>query len=113
MGEHRISLPSPSSAYQSPSVSPEVYKAAQDYFEQQYNDGMSDQEDFTTTPKTRNNSTYSTNSGHHSNVSLVMQDYQTDTSNHLPCGCLQGACVGNAYWYNGTKHKGDEYYRTH
>lgn len=35
--------------------------------------------------------------------SLVMQDYQTDTTHHLSCGCNNGACIEDrAWWFNKT-----------
>lgn len=32
---------------------------------------------------------------------LIMQDYQTDTTHHLSCGCNNGACIEErAWWFN-------------
>lgn len=34
---------------------------------------------------------------------LIMQDYQTDTTHHLSCGCNNGACIEErAWWFNTT-----------
>ncbi|KAF5096248.1 hypothetical protein D0Z03_001663 [Geotrichum reessii] len=35
---------------------------------------------------------------------LIMQDYQTDTTHHLSCGCNSGACIEEqAWWFNTNK----------
>lgn len=30
---------------------------------------------------------------------LIMQDYQTDTTHHLSCGCNRGACIEECSWW--------------
>lgn len=30
---------------------------------------------------------------------LIMQDYQTDTTHHLSCGCNSGACIEEQAWW--------------
>lgn len=34
-----------------------------------------------------------------SHPSLIMQDYQTDTTHHLSCGCNSGACIEERAWW--------------
>ncbi|ODQ66159.1 hypothetical protein NADFUDRAFT_83007 [Nadsonia fulvescens var. elongata DSM 6958] len=31
--------------------------------------------------------------------SLIMQDCQTDTTHHLACGCVGGACISQHAWW--------------
>lgn len=39
--------------------------------------------------------------------SLIMQDYQTDTTHHQSCGCCgnMGNCITDAWWYQDSSRK--------
>lgn len=40
--------------------------------------------------------------------SLVMQDYQTDTTHHLDCGCCGGDCIKQKAWWSHEKSQGSK-----